>query len=158
MSIYIINISQQNWPSCERDTVFGIPESEVSYPNLTTGKVVLVRRCDGMPYGCAAVWEFLREESVPEEFRKGPNRMIPWSDRRYSTKQCYRSLARIDPPMSERFNGQFSAELGWHINELHRSVVELSPHKSVQYVGLLLQKCGDQMTPEIRVRLVAQTM
>lgn len=89
MSIHIINISIENWPSCDKDKIFGIPVTEKSWPRLRNGDLVLVKWAltKAKPCGCIAIWEFERDQEVPHDKRIGPNEIIPWSDNAYRLKQ-----------------------------------------------------------------------
>jgi hypothetical protein len=166
VSLYLINISQENWPECEPSAVFGIPEHDqpASYPRR--GNIVFVRRCriyrrhTDLTGGCVAIWEFESQEKVPEHLRQGPNQLIPWSDDvRYCVKQQYKLLAKFHEPLSECFNSnRYSEVLGWHINVLHHSLLKLSRPKAEQYVRFVLNGRFNEILPPVRIRLIAESM
>ena len=157
MSIHIINISMENWASCDKDKIFGIPVTEKSWPRLRKGNLVLVRWAltKTKPCGCIAIWEFERDQEVPPEKRTGSNEIIPWSDNAYRLKQHFRQLARFEKPFDEGFGGRskYSEKLGWQIQRLRGSILELTRAECARYIGFLLKEKAQEIPAEVAERL-----
>jgi len=157
MSVYIINISPENWSSCDKGKIFGIPESETVWYRLDSGDITLARLAltQNKPCGCVGVWEFLRDEEVPVDRRVGPNPVIPWSDNAYRLKQYFTELAKFDSPFDEGFGGRrrFSEKLGWQAQRLRGSILRLTKVEAGRYVRLLLKEKATEISLAVTERL-----
>jgi hypothetical protein len=156
--IYVVNVSPENWPSCRDALIFGLPESDGLWLRLNEGDLVLVRlaHLKDKNYGCIAIWAFVRDEKVPNDKKQGPNEVIPWSDTRYEVKQYFRELAKFTRPLCENFDGRrkISTKLeGWQAQIFRGSLLQLTVLQTKQYITLLLNEKGSELSSDLRRRL-----
>jgi hypothetical protein len=153
--LYIINITRENWPECDREKVktFGIP-SNVEPPNLSPGDLFIVR-VGINPRGARAIWRLIREEKVDDSsIIRWPDAVQRGGNTRYRSKQYFDEVARFQPVFSEGFEsrvgGGYSQKIpGLHPQRLHHTIIEITSELS-DYVRVLLQEKGGEIPPDLQ--------